>query len=552
MICLAAACALFIYLGQGKRLSFCDEIYSYTITNSDRATYQFDAGRVYSRAEVEDMLSHTKGDTIVGTLKNVAKDKVHPPLYYIFMYISSVIQGGYSKWIGLCVNLLFLLGTVGLLWGLMYGVTGNRILAVASVGVYLFNTSTLSDMLLVRMYMAMTFFAMGLLYHEHKSSEHKFSELKNSKHKYSEHKSSEYKSPELKTSEHSGSENKPGAGIRFYPWLMLITAGGFLTQYYFAFFAMAFFVVEFVLYWKKDRARVKAYFLSMLAAVGLATVLWPLWLPSMLFNSHAGAIAESATDFVHMFRKIYEAFRIMQVSVFQRAYVFGMIFVVGLSVAFFISPAVREHRKNIRNLVMKALAGAFAYAVLVRILTPDYLTSGRYYYPAQMLEITAILLMLYSLTAEYAVKGRELVFAGLCVLFIVGDFAGYKYGYGIDYYGDAAVYDEEMAALEEYSTGLWVLTENNSYQLDAMLPFWCIPEYLVVLDDSEQGEYEALNQLDGVDRTIIVSQEYLTDEGFKDNSDRGMYYLIGSTGRFATDELLFQNGGVLVYKVEFQ
>ena len=527
MICLAAACALFIYLGQGKRLSFCDEIYSYTITNSDRATYQFDAGRVYSRAEVEDMLSHTKGDTIVGTLKNVAKDKVHPPLYYIFMYISSVIQGGYSKWIGLCVNLLFLLGTVGLLWGLMYGVTGNRILAVASVGVYLFNTSTLSDMLLVRMYMAMTFFAMGLLYHELKSSEYKISENERSK-------------------------NKPGAGRRFYPWLMLITAGGFLTQYYFAFFAMAFFVVEFILYWKKDRARVKAYFLSMLAAVGLATVLWPLWLPSMLFNSHAGAIAESATDFVHMFRKIYEAFRIMQVSVFQRAYVFGMIFVVGLSVAFFISPAVREHRKNIRNLVMKALAGAFAYAVLVRILTPDYLTSGRYYYPAQMLEITAILLMLYSLTAEYAVKGRELVFAGLCVLFIAGDFAGYKYGYGIDYYGDAAVYDEEMAALEEYADGLWVLTENNSYQLDAMLPFWCIPEYLVVLDDSESGEYEALNQLDGVDRTIIVSQEYLTDEGFKDNSDRGMYYLIGSTGRFATDELLFQNGGVLVYKVEFQ
>lgn len=512
MICLAAACVLFIYLGQGKRLSFCDEIYSYTITNSDRATYQFDAGRVYSRAEVEDMLSHTKGDTIVGTLKNVAKDKVHPPLYYIFMYISSVIQGGYSKWIGLCVNLLFLLGTVGLLWGLMYGVTGNRILAVASVGVYLFNMSTLSDMLLVRMYMAMTFFAMGLL----------------------------------------SSENKPGVGRKFYPWLMLITAGGFLTQYYFAFFAMAFFVVEFILYWKKDRARVKAYFLSMLAAVGLATVLWPLWLPSMLFNSHAGAIAESATDFVHMFRKIYEAFRIMQVSVFQRAYVFGMIFVVGLSVAFFISPAVREHRKNIRNLVMKTLAGAFAYAVLVRILTPDYLTSGRYYYPAQMLEITAILLMLYSLTAEYVAKGRELVFAGLCVLFIVGDFAGYRYGYGIDYYGDAAVYDEEMAALEEYADGLWVLTENNSYQLDAMLPFWCIPEYLVVLDDSVPEEYKMLNQLDGVDSTIIVSQEYLTDEGFKDNSDRGMYYLIGSTGRFAMDELLFQNGGVLVYKVEFQ
>lgn len=537
MICLAAACALFIYLGQGKRLSFCDEIYSYTITNSGRATYQFDAGRVYSRAEVEDMLSHTKGDTIVGTLKNVAKDKVHPPLYYIFMYISSVIQGGHSKWIGLCVNLLFLLGTVGLLWGLMYGVTGKRILAVASVGVYLFNMSTLSDMLLVRMYMAMTFFAMGLLYHELKSSEHLCSE---------------HKSSELKISENKLSKNKPGAGRRFYPWLMLITAGGFLTQYYFAFFAMTFFVVEFILYWKKDRARVKAYFLSMLAAVGLATVLWPLWMPSMLFNSHAGAIAESAVDFLHMFRKLYEAFRIMQVSVFQRAYVFGMIFVVGLSVTFFVSPAVREHRKNIRNLVMKALAGAFAYAVLVRILTPDYLTSGRYYYPAQMLEITAILLMLYSLAAEYVVKGRELVFAGLCVLFIVGDFAGYRYGYGIDYFGDAAVYDEEMAALAEYADGLWVLTENNSYQLDAMLPFWCIPEYLVVLDDSVPEEYRMLNQLDGVDSTIIVSQEYLTDEGFKDNSDRGVYYLIGSTGRFATDELLFQEGGVLVYKVEFQ
>ena len=40
--------------------------------------------------------------------------------------------------------------------------------------------------------------------------------------------------------------------------------------------------------------------------------------------------------------------------------------------------------------------------------------------------------------------------------------------------------------------------------------------------------------------TIIVSIEYMTDYGMTDNSDSGLYYMIGSTGRFATDELLFR------------
>lgn len=516
-VCLVITSILFIYFGKDKRVVFGDEIYSYTITNSDKATYQFETGRIYSRNEVEDMLSHTEGDSILKMLKNVAKDKVHPPIYYIFMYISSVVLGGYSKWIGLSVNLLFLLGIVILIWKFIYQITGSRISAILSVCVYLLNTSTLSDMLLIRMYMAMTFFSMLLVYYE--------SIIEN----------------EEKTK-------------KFYPGLMLITASGFLTQYYFAFFAIAFFIVEFAFNLKKNRSRVKAYFLSLLAAVGVATVVWPLWIPSMVLNSHAGAIARSAVDFLHMFKRALEGFRILQVAIFQKAYVFGMFFIVVLSVAYFASSLIHIKRGKERKLVMKLLTAAFIYAVLVRILTPDYLTSGRYYYPAQMLEIISIIIMIYSLIAEYISRYKDIAFIVACIILIVGDYIGYRYGYGIDYYGDAVVYDEQMEILQKYSDGLWIMTDNHVYEFDAMMAFWCIPEYLVVLDQNtdESVKYSNGNEFEGVDETIIVSIEHMTDYGMTDNSDAGLYYIIGSTGRFATDELLFRNGSVLIYRAQLQ
>lgn len=514
-ICVLIACAVFIYVGQNKRISFCDEIYSYTITNSDRATYQFDANTIYSRAEIVDMLSHGRGDSIVGTLKNVASDKVHPPLYYVFMYIASVIFGGHSKWIGLGVNMVFLLGTVVLMWLFMYDITKDRLLSLLALMVYLFNMSTLSDAMLIRMYMQMTFFVMAFLYCDNRLKD-------------------------------------DGKKRRIYPWLTAVTVGGFLTQYYFAFFAMAFFVVEFFINRKNNMAKVKTYFFSMLTAVGVSTLIWPLWIPSMLFNSHAGSIAESAVDFRHFFVKIYEAFRTLQVSIFQKAYAVGMIFFVVLCAVFFLSKRVREHRTDIRNLVIKMVAALLAYSILVRILTPDYLTSPRYYYAAQMLELVSIIVMLYALITEYAVKHAVGVFACVCVLLTSGDVCGYALGYGIDYYGDAKVYDERMELLSEYSDALWVLTDYNSYKLDAMMDYLCIPEYIAVIDTGDTAEYNRLEEFNSVERTIIISLEHMVNYETVDFSDRGLYFLIAATGRFAKSELLFSEDGVRVYEAELQ
>lgn len=511
---LVFAAVVFAVTANGKRITFCDEAYSYMITNSQAATVQFDTNVLYTREQVEGILSHSSGDGFIGMLKNVLSDKVHPPLYYVFMYISSMIaSGSFSKWIGLAVNMVFLLGTVYYLWRILYHVFHSGVLCSLSMMVYVLNQSTLSDMMLIRMYMVMTFFTAAFAFYNIEVI--------------------------------CKRDNR-----KIYPALVVTTAGGFLTQYYFAFFAAAFFMVEVLICIRRgEKNRIKPYFVSMLAAVGVSTVLWPFWIPCMFMNSHAGAIAGNLLDINSFLYKIYDGVRILQVSIFQKAYIVCGIAVMIMFAVFLFGRRIRKEKLQAWELVVKLIAGAFLYAMAVRVLTPEYLTSGRYYYPADMLEIAAIFICVYTIIEVYVKHSASELCIIAGVLLLVGNGISFYFGYGIDYYRDAGEYDEQYDMLKNYSDAVWIIAERETYFTDANIWDFCIPEYILFIDEESEynEEYASLPEFSEADELVIITRRYYTDDGYIDYLDRGLYYFIGTTQRFVTAEKLFERNGLTYY-----
>ena len=85
---LIISAVIFFVTANGKRIQFCDEMFSYTITNSDSPLYQFAENEWYNSEQVADKLTHTAGDSLKQTFAMVKQDFVHPPLYYVMFYIS--------------------------------------------------------------------------------------------------------------------------------------------------------------------------------------------------------------------------------------------------------------------------------------------------------------------------------------------------------------------------------------------------------------------------------------------------------------------------------
>lgn len=505
---------VFIFVAKDKRITFCDEAYTYMITNSKAATVQFETNVLYSREQVQDILAHTKGDGFIGMLKNVLSDKVHPPLYYVFMYFSSVLaRGSFSKWIGLSVNMLFLIGTVLCLWKILYKLFDSGVISTLSVALYVLSQSTLSDMMLIRMYMTMTFFTAAFV----------------------------YVNIELIC-------NKSDKKV--YPALIAVTVAGFLTQYYFAFLAFAFFLIEVIICIKrKAKKQIKPYFVSMVISVLAATIIWPFWIPCMLMNSHAGAIAGNLTKAGSFLYKMYDGIRILQVSVFQKAYVVCGIAVMIFFLFFVLNGRIRKEKKEKWELVCKLLSASFLYAMLVRMLTPEYLTSGRYYYCAEMLEILAILICVYTLIEVYVKRYVTGISVCMVLLLLIANEFAFYYGYGIDYYTDAIEYDSQKDKLMEYEDAVWIVAEPESFFTHANIWDMCIPNYVLFIDEKSEykEEYAKLPEFSEADKLIVITRQYTTDDGYIDFLDRGLYYFIGTSKRFVNAELMFERNGLTYY-----
>lgn len=150
---------------------FIDEIYTYGLANSHEMPFL--GGRIddtmgeqlLTREDLFDYVAVTGQEDsfdLVSVYTNQVKD-VHPPLHYwIINLVSSLVPGQFSKWIGLIPDLIIYLSSLVLLWLLCVELFENRWIAVSVLLLYGMSHVGLSTMLMIRMYVLLTFFTVLL------------------------------------------------------------------------------------------------------------------------------------------------------------------------------------------------------------------------------------------------------------------------------------------------------------------------------------------------------------------------------------------------------
>ena len=161
-----------VFYGHKKSGMFIDEIYSYGLSNSHYNPFVKSLkgdnmiDKVYTSQEFYDYISldENEGFDFGSVYYNQTKD-VHPPLYYWLLNISQSLWGnGFTKWSGLCLNIVLYVLVIVLLYKLCEKLFNNERIAIISIVLYGLSYIGLSTMLMIRMYMLMALFTVSLAY----------------------------------------------------------------------------------------------------------------------------------------------------------------------------------------------------------------------------------------------------------------------------------------------------------------------------------------------------------------------------------------------------
>lgn len=170
---LMVAMLIFLLFANAKSGFFIDELYSYGLAN---ASHQTDIAEspIYDRwiqNAVENPFSdyltvgEKEGIDFVSAYQNQIRD-VHPPFYYMLLHgVSGFFRGSYSKWIGLSLNLVFLILTLCIVYKLSKMLFREKNLAFyASVFFYAICCMSVSNAVYIRMYMLLALLQTAYLY----------------------------------------------------------------------------------------------------------------------------------------------------------------------------------------------------------------------------------------------------------------------------------------------------------------------------------------------------------------------------------------------------
>lgn len=156
-----------------KKDFFMDEIGTYGLSNSYYAPFlQYVpedntlTNKVVTREQMHEYLTVSQEDAFRydSVYYNQTQD-TQPPLYYMLLHtMCSIFQGSYSKWLGLSINLVLYLGTLLILYKIGKLVLDSRLYACAAVLLYGLSYGGLSTVLMVRMYILLTFLTVCFAY----------------------------------------------------------------------------------------------------------------------------------------------------------------------------------------------------------------------------------------------------------------------------------------------------------------------------------------------------------------------------------------------------
>lgn len=176
---------------------------------------------------------------------------VHPPLYYMILHtVCSIFQGTFSKWLALGINIVFAVLTMLLMYKMVKNYLGGPVMALAAVAAYAFSGACSTNVTFLRMYVMLMFFMVAACYIHLKIAHEDFA-LKGLNRKL----------------------------------LVLVTVGGFLTHYYFVFYAALLALVYIVLLAVKKRwIDIWKYCITLAGSAILGICVWPFAIKHIFFG----------------------------------------------------------------------------------------------------------------------------------------------------------------------------------------------------------------------------------------------------------------------------
>ncbi|MCM1468174.1 MAG: glycosyltransferase family 39 protein [Alistipes sp.] len=419
-VLLAVFTVVFVMWGGIKSVNFCDEIYTYILSNSNNEflTFQLEAERWYSGDEINHILSAEDGFRFGQVMLN-NKGDVHPPMYYFVIHFLSVLcAGSSSKWIGLAANWIFAAVSLIVLYTFIKKITDKRGIAIGACLIYISSPAVLSTNMFLRMYgmfsmWVLIFVYLTCLLEQCKEGQRKW---------------------------------------HLYVLLGAATFFGFLTQYYFAVFCVIF-TFLYCLYqlFTKKWKRCIPYVGSLAASVVVATLFWKTWVRHMFSGYLGGAVKENAFQFGKIFHSIKYGFIHMFTLMYNHLGIVAGIVMVAAVIFLIIK---RDgHLKYILSLFITAAL----YSVAVVHLTPVHLLSYRYFFPIVVIAYAAEILAVY-FSLEYLVRGKSaMITAALCVVLTVLNIIRPIYDKDSVMYVDLkGTYRAQMEVLDENKHIPWV------------------------------------------------------------------------------------------------
>lgn len=150
---------------------FLDELYSFGLSNGEYTPFLYDikgsiCNNIFRGEDFLKYLTVSENDAFnySSVYYNQTQD-VHPPLYYFLLHtVSSVFQNSFSKWLGLAINIVFFIFTNILVFVVAKRLFGDYTICICGTILYGLNTLAISALLMVRMYMMLSFITVLLLY----------------------------------------------------------------------------------------------------------------------------------------------------------------------------------------------------------------------------------------------------------------------------------------------------------------------------------------------------------------------------------------------------
>lgn len=450
---------VFICWGTIKSVNFCDEIYTYILSNSDNEflTYQLESQRWYSGEEINRILSATDGFQFGQVMLN-NKGDVHPPMYYFVIHFLSVLcTGSCSKWIALAANWLFAVFSLIVLYALIRQITGKRLISICVCLIYITSPAVVSTNMFLRMYGMFSMWVLLFVYVTWLL------------------------------------EKKTDGEKKWHLYVLLgaVTFFGFLTQYYFAVFCVifTFFYCLYQLFIKKWR-RCFIYVGSLAASVVAATLFWRTWLRHMFSGYLGGAVKDNAFQFGKLFDSIRYGFKHMFTLMYNRLGILAAL-ILAAAVIFLIIKK-DKHLKYVLSLFLTALF----YSIAVVHLTPLHLLSYRYFFPVVVIAYIAEILAVY-FCLDYLVRNKStMITAVLCLILTVLNVIRPIYDKDSVLYVDLkGSYRAQMALLDENKHIPWIyFGYENAMMTELMYDALMADQFIMVNYDSEFLDAEFTNR----------------------------------------------------------